>query len=296
MAIPPVATALPSAPQPFRLSRISSVGIVVQDVKKAARAWSDVFEVTAHEGRVEGASRVVRVPLDNLVVELVEPAATGPAREFLQRHGEGIEYISVENADLAQTAHALVSQGGRLVSLRRRAAHVDFDAQMGGAIQLRRMSHLSGNPAMTAGPRPDHTVRAIGHLTRDVEQSRRFWAGVFGLTVPLARDTKGVPFPNDCDCDREAYIREVNIRLDNLGINLIQPVGGKSVWRRMIERHEGLDYLQFSVAGQQGLDDRVSAFEKKGGIRTLGAPGAPYAYIDFQDQLGITLLLVKSAS
>jgi hypothetical protein len=64
----------------------------------------------------------------------------------------------------------------------------------------------------------------------------------------------------------------------------------------MIDRHEGIAYLQFNLPTQEALDARIALLLGSGGRRTIGETGAPYAYVDLQGQLGITLLLVRSAA
>ncbi len=289
------ASAHVSAAEPLALSRVAHLGLVVRDADVVARRWAEAFGVRRSPARSEGTDRrVTEIYFDNLTVEVSQPSGGASIwRDFLNRHGEGIHHVAFEVPRMDDAVAALETRGGRRVmGVSGPSVFIDFDAEMGGGIELLPASQAA--PEARAGADPGTTVAALGHLTSAIEPARLFWRGVLGTDVPAARDTRGVPFPADCGCDREAYIREVNIRTLTPGLNLIQPVGGVSVWRRLIERHEGLAYLQFNLPDQAALDARIARLLELGGVRTLGDAGAPYAYVDMQRQLGMTLLLVKT--
>ncbi len=293
---PSPAAGLQAAERPV-LSRVAHVGLVVRDADRAASAWADTFDVPRTPLRTVSPERrrLAEVRFDNLVLEFSEPiGGASPWRDFLTAHGEGIHHLAFEVPNLKDAGRALKQFGGRQTSGTGRASALfDFDNRMGGAIEL--VPAAADNPRNGRTPGTRTTIVALGHLTRDIEPARRFWGELLAAPIPEARDTKGVPFPADCQCDREAYIREVNIRGLTPGLNLIQPMGGTSVWRHLIEQHEGLAYLQFNLPDQASLDAMIASLLARGGVRTLGDTGAPYAYIDLQQTLGLTLLLVKSA-
>lgn len=275
-------------------ARITGASVVVPDVDTAAARWRDVLKATVDRPRDTGSGRSATVRLPNLDLELWHPPSASSGAGLLSRRGAGLVSVTLAVADPAATVAALEAHGGREIS---RRADGGADVTAGDNIS----GWVRVVPAAMDAPRavpptgePDLRVRAIGHLLLDVESGRGFWQVALGRPVPAARDTTGVPFPPDCGCDRSAFIREVNIGLDGPGVNLIAPVGGESVWRRMIARYEGLHYLQLSVRGQERLEALVAALEGAGGRRTLGAAGAPFAYVDLTGSLGLTLLLVRT--
>ncbi len=272
--------------------RIVAVGIVAPAIEPLRQAWQRAFDVPVGSTLVRGDARVAVVDLPNLRVELLEPVGPGDLQRWLAAGGAGPVMVELSSPDVDATGRGGGGAGGR-PGPPPDAGAVDVlpPGAMRGWVRVRNATGGADRPVAGLGP-----VRAVGHLMREIEPARAFWEHALGMAVPAARDTRGVPFPPDCGCDRDAYIREVNVRLDGAGLNLIQPVGGDSVWRRMIARYEGLHYLQFTVPGPDGaLDARVAALERIGGTRTLGAPGAPYAYVDMTRSLGLTLLLVRGA-
>ena len=104
------------------------------------------------------------------------------------------------------------------------------------------------------------------------------------------RGGAGLQFPDDYTGDPQASNREIYVPLDNWWINLIQPVGGKSPWRDLMDKREGGHYCNFNVPNvQEGVDYLAT----KGGHRTLGNEAAPYACVNMPP-LGVTVLLLTA--
>ncbi|MBM3777304.1 MAG: hypothetical protein FJW23_03560 [Acidimicrobiia bacterium] len=150
-------------------------------------------------------------------------------------------------------------------------------------------------PAVAATPTvfDQRTVSHIGMVVRDVEKTSRAIADVFGLTAPPVRDTKPVPLADGYTGDPKAHTREAQVRFDNIVLRVIQPVGGKSPWRDLLDRRHGAHYINFFVEDVNATDAYLTS---RGGHRILGNKTAPYSYNDMHDALGgLTVLLLRAA-
>ena len=99
--------------KPLDSNSIIQVGIVVKDVEKAAKLYSELFgiempvirpafpEITYRGQKVHTHSKLCSFQMGNVALELIEPDE-GPSswREFLQAHGEGVHHLGVIVNDL----------------------------------------------------------------------------------------------------------------------------------------------------------------------------------------------------
>lgn len=130
----------------------------------------------------------------------------------------------------------------------------------------------------------------VAFVVRDVQQSAKVYADVFGVDVPQIRNINGIVYPSGYRGDRKAGIKLANLMLNGLQLDLLEPVGGSSPWRDFLDEHgEGLHHISFGVTG---LRNQVAVLERKGGRLTLGEPGVSgYAYVDMKPFLPFTLEL-----
>lgn len=82
----------------------------------------------------------------------------------------------------------------------------------------------------------DNPIRHVGVVVADVDKAAREYADLLGIPVPQTREVPDVPFPPDFTGDRTAHPKVTMIRLANVSIELLQPVGGKSPWRDHLEK------------------------------------------------------------
>jgi methylmalonyl-CoA/ethylmalonyl-CoA epimerase len=139
------------------------------------------------------------------------------------------------------------------------------------------------------------TVAQIAIVVRDIDEAARRYATVFGLPVPDVIVTqpghavqltyRGEP--------SDARARLAFFHLGQVQLELIEPLGGPSVWQEALDRHgERVQHIAFWIEGMQ----RAVDFLKGQGIPMVqrGDMGAgQYAYCDAQDQLGVTLELLE---
>jgi methylmalonyl-CoA/ethylmalonyl-CoA epimerase len=82
--------------------------------------------------------------------------------------------------------------------------------------------------------------------------------------------------------------------MDNLQIELIQPLGGKSTWQDFLDKYgEGIHHIAFQVKNIDGIEKK---FELQGmpTIQNGGWDGGAYSYIDASENLGCILELLEN--
>jgi len=109
--------------------KMTQVGIVVDDIEKAAEAWSDFLGLdevpgisvaeghksrpTAYRGEaINATAKLAFFQLENITIELIEPLE-GPStwEEFLKEHGPGIHHIAF-NVDNMKRSVQLFGEAG----------------------------------------------------------------------------------------------------------------------------------------------------------------------------------------
>ena len=129
-------------------------------------------------------------------------------------------------------------------------------------------------------------TRAFAHVrltVTDIDRSRAFYEGVFGLPVAFE-------VPDDADEEtREQLSFLYGGVIYALGDSLLglRPAGGE----RFDEDRTGLDHLSFAVGSRADLDAAVSVLDERdvahGGVKDIGAG----FILEFRDPDGIALEL-----
>ena len=109
--------------------KMTQVGIIVEDIDKAAEAWSNFLGLdevpginiaaghesrpTAFKGNPSNAkAKLCFFQLDNVTIELIEPVEGNSTwQEFLDEHGPGIHHIAF-NVDNMEQSVRLFSEAG----------------------------------------------------------------------------------------------------------------------------------------------------------------------------------------
>lgn len=289
---------------------ITHIGFLANDAKKTADAFADAFGVQASElkdvkpaglpkgysGDRKAYTRVSSVRFENIVLEVAQPmGGPSPWRDHIAKYGEGVHHIGLDVTGLEDDVALLEARGGtRVVGAKGGAdALVDMMAQLGINVELHK-TMVAAPPAAPRDPAARasggmKTIARIGLMIGDTDKFRAAYVDLFGVKLPAPVDERGaLKFPKEFTGDPTAGMRHVFVPFDNLWVNVIQPIGGESPWRDMVARNDG--YFLFAVDDVEGT---AQALEKKGGKRTLGQPGTPYAYLDMP-QLGMTVFLLKS--
>ena len=140
--------------------------------------------------------------------------------------------------------------------------------------------------AQVHNPFAGAVIRHVGVIVADVDKAAAAYADLLGLPVRDPREATGVPFPESYQGDRSAHPKVTIIRLNNVSIELLEPIGGPSPWRDHLDQFgEGLHHIAFGVPDLQAA---VAYLEEKGGKHVLGDPDYPAAYVDLKPLLGFT--------
>jgi methylmalonyl-CoA/ethylmalonyl-CoA epimerase len=140
------------------------------------------------------------------------------------------------------------------------------------------------------------TITQVAVVVKDIEKARIAWAGVLGLKVPdvsiaeshFSKPTLYKGKPSD------AKAKLAFFAMDNLQIELIQPLGGKSTWQDFLDKYgEGIHHIAFQVKNIDGIEKK---FELQGmpTIQNGGWDGGAYSYIDASENLGCILELLEN--
>lgn len=307
-------SAFAATPAVFDQRTVTHIGMVVRDVEKTARAVADVFGLKmpairdtrpvplakGYPGDRRAYTRVADMQFDNIVLEIAEPkGGKSPWKDFLEQYGEGLHHVSFDVPSVDDYARLLESKGGtRTIGVAGGDyALVDLMSTLGIVIELKKAPAGAPSAPQSVGPPNPKGLRSIariGLMVADGDRFRAAWAGLFDVPVKPAVETAGrkLQFPDDYTGDPLASNREIYIPLNNMWVNLIQPVGGKSPWRDLLERRQGGHYINFFVDDVNASDAYLTT---KGGRRILGNKNAPYSYNDMHETLGgLTVLLLQA--
>ena len=141
-----------------------------------------------------------------------------------------------------------------------------------------------------------HTVTQIAFVVDDIEKTLQRFARLFNIETPSYRLTgpyeqthltyKGQP-------STTARAKLGFIRLENITLEFIEPVGGPSVWRDFLEtRGPGVQHIAFEVNGTRTI---IASFEEEGIPlgQTSQFAGGRAAYLAALDILGCDIELLE---
>jgi methylmalonyl-CoA/ethylmalonyl-CoA epimerase len=145
-------------------------------------------------------------------------------------------------------------------------------------------------------PLGTHVVCQIGLVVKDIEKSAKAYADLFGVDVPdwSLTDTEEKTHARFRGQPTTGQAKLAFFRLDNLSLELIEPVGGPSTWQEFLQtRGEGVHHIAFQI---QGMDQQVAILAEKGmsPLQRGDYTGGRYAYIDGTPQLGVILELLEN--
>ena len=84
------------------IEKIDHIGIVVKDLERAIKVYSDVLELKVEkvEQVEEFKVKIAFLPVGEVLIELLEPVGPGVVQDFLERHGEGLYHICYKVRDI----------------------------------------------------------------------------------------------------------------------------------------------------------------------------------------------------
>lgn len=141
------------------------------------------------------------------------------------------------------------------------------------------------------------TMTQVGIVVDDIDAAAAHWAGFLGLAekpeIRMASSSERVPTeyrgkPSD------ASAKLAFIRLENITIELIEPVGEQSTWSEFLHSNGvGVHHIAFSV---KGMDDRIRDFGNNDipMVQRGGWATGEYAYMDGSENLGLIIELLEN--
>ncbi len=164
------------------------------------------------------------------------------------------------------------------------------------AIGIAAFSPVTRNKNASEAIITSKTVTQVAVVVRDIEKARIAWAEVLGVKPPdvsiaeghFSRPTKYMGEPSD------AKAKLAFFEMDNLQIELIQPLGGKSTWQEFLDKKgEGIHHIAFAVKNINGVEKQFGA-EGMPTVQSGGWDGGAYSYIDASKKLGCVLELLEN--
>ena len=141
------------------------------------------------------------------------------------------------------------------------------------------------------------TIVQVGMVVADIEKSIDKFMQVFGLTErPRVSETAGVEEAHTKYRGQpsEAHAKLAFIKMGQVDIELIEPIGRPSTWGEFLDAHgDGVHHIAFRVHGT----DQVVTFLQGQGMPVVQQgdyPGGRYTYIDSEKKLGVILELLEN--
>ena len=134
----------------------------------------------------------------------------------------------------------------------------------------------------------------VGIVVRNIERARALWAKLLDLEPQQVVETEGwekthMTFKGK---PSDGRAKLTFFKLENIVIELIQPIGGSSSWKDFLDKHdEGIHHIAFMIENPEGAAQRllaVGANEEQRGF----FEGGGYIYFDARGSLGAILELL----
>ena len=140
------------------------------------------------------------------------------------------------------------------------------------------------------------TITQVAIVVKDIDKARIAWAQTLGVKAPEvsiaeSHNSKPTLYMGDSS---DAKAKLAFFALDNLQIELIQPLGGQSTWQEFLDKNgEGIHHIAFGV---KDIDGIAKKFELQGmpTVQLGGWDGGAYTYIDGSKDLGCVLELLEN--
>jgi methylmalonyl-CoA epimerase len=139
-------------------------------------------------------------------------------------------------------------------------------------------------------------VTQIGVVVRDIEKASQAYAEFLGMDKPQwfltdIVDKAHTVFKGN---STEARAKLAFFELENITIELIEPVGGPSTWQEFLENNgEGIHHIAFEI---KDMDKKIEILNA-GGLSLLQKgdyEGGRYCYMDAVSKLGLIIELLEN--
>lgn len=143
----------------------------------------------------------------------------------------------------------------------------------------------------------EQKMMQVGIIVADIEKAAEHWAAFLGLEetpqIRMASSSERVPTEYRGE-PSDASAKLAFIRLENITIELIEPVGDHSTWSEFLEtKGEGVHHIAFNV---RDMNDRIREFGKREipMVQRGGWATGEYAYMDGGKNLGLIVELLEN--
>ena len=138
----------------------------------------------------------------------------------------------------------------------------------------------------------------IGIVVRDIERTAKIYADLFGMDMPniITTDPEEIAHTRFRGAPTQARARLAFLKMGDISLELIEPVGGPSTWKEFLDEHgEGVHHIAFRIKGME----RVLTFLEGKGISAIQRgdyTGGRYAYVDSAPSLAVIIELLENLS
>ena len=143
----------------------------------------------------------------------------------------------------------------------------------------------------------DKQMMQVGIIVSDIEKSAEAWTNFLGneeipeIIEATGDDKNPTEFKGK---PSDAKARLAFFRLDNITIELIEPLGGESTWQEFLDtKGEGIHHIAFNV---EGMESYIKNFGENGipMIQHGGWETGEYGYFDGSNGLALIIELLEN--
>jgi methylmalonyl-CoA/ethylmalonyl-CoA epimerase len=139
-------------------------------------------------------------------------------------------------------------------------------------------------------------ITQIAFVVKDAAAAAQKWSALLGVDVPdpIVTDPLEQAHTEFHGKPTEARAKIAFVRLKNLTIELIEPIGGPSTWQQHLEAHgESVHHIAFDV---DDLPEAIARTEEHGGtlIQRGDFTGGSYNYVDMPAPYNVLIELLTS--
>jgi len=139
-------------------------------------------------------------------------------------------------------------------------------------------------------PLTGKSMAQVGVVVADIHKAAEAYAKLFGIETPGVIQAEN---PEDNPTRYHGELTEAScllsfIYLDNITLELIQPIGRPSIWMEFLEATDGkggIHHIAFELKGMDGKIQKLKLFDMQM-VQRGGWDGGQYSYLQGNEDLG----------